>query len=428
MLLLLNPPSPADAIANREGTASFGIQSDAFAYPPHTLAVVVAACRRADLPVTVLDAVAEKLNLTETSERIGEIAPGQIAVYCSWGTLDADRAALQVLHSAFPDIPLIAIGAGARYSCDELLVAGATHILLGDPELALAALITRGLPPPGIVRARDILPGPHNHAGLIRNPTALPYPAWDAVPWQSYGFVTLFGSRGCDDKCKFCAYATVQGRSLRLRPAKDVVSEMLWLAETLQPPRIIVRDPVFAADRSRAMTIARGLADAGFATPWECESRPEHFDKALLAQMAKAKCTVIKLGLETADPELLTSIGRIAAPQEAAHYLAYTAQVVADAHKAGIRTRVFALVGMPGQTQAHAEATAAYLRQIQPTFVHARAYIDYPRVPLGLAQTPGQTAALLAPLQEVAAERQLVAGKPPSAWSRLRSRLSRVIR
>ena len=46
-IILLNPPSPPDGYANREGTAAYGAMSAGFLYPPHTLAVTAAACRQA---------------------------------------------------------------------------------------------------------------------------------------------------------------------------------------------------------------------------------------------------------------------------------------------------------------------------------------------------------------------------------------------
>ena len=422
-IVLLNPPSPADALANREGTASYGTLSSGFLYPPHTLAVVAASCRAAGLEPTVIDAVGEGLDLTGAIARIQLANSTLLGVYSSWATLDADRENLAALRNAFPQLPLVAIGTGIRYSADELLVAGASHVLLGDPDIAFARLAGSALPAPGIVRVRDLMPGQHNHTGLIRNPADLPRPAWDMVPWQRSDFLTVFGSRGCNDACKFCAYVVAQGRSYRPRPARDVAEEMIWLAETFSPRRIMVRDPVFAQERFRIMALLDALIAANFSTPWECESRPEHFDKVLLRKMAKAGCTVIKLGIETADPDLLARIGRVASPADAATYLAYTRRVVADARRYGIRTRAFVMAGLPGQTMAQAETTAAYLRELKPTFVHARPYVAYPRLPLGEAESPERIRQLLAPMQAVADERQAIANRPPNLVQRLRRRL-----
>ena len=97
---------------------------------------------------------------------------------------------------------------------------------------------------------------------------------------------------------------------------------MVWL-EAIPATADHGADIVFAADRRRAMAIAQGLASADFHTPWECESRPEHFDAELLRQMALAGCTTIKIGVESASPELLVAIGRAENEAEARQYLTY---------------------------------------------------------------------------------------------------------
>jgi len=419
-VLLLNPPSPADGMANREGTAGFGAVAAGFAYPPQTLATIVAVCRQQGMTDgVVLDAVGERRTTTATLSAVAAMNVDVIAVQCSRATLVADGAFIAALSQRRSHAPIVAFGTGIRFDAQTLLAAGATHVLVGDPELALPALLQADRSTTGLVHARDLLPDHHNHAGLLRDPAVLPRPAWEAVPWQHYGFLTLTTARGCDDGCTFCAYVAAQGRSYRPRPVSDVVAEMLWLQDTFRPRRILVRDLVFAAERTRTLAIVQALVAARFHTPWECESRPEHFDETLLKQMARAGCTTIKIGLETTDPELLTRLGRIATPAEAASYLAYTRRIVAAARRYGIQTRVFVMVGLPGQTLAHARATAAYLRELAPTFIHVRPYVAYPQVPLGPASSGRESAESLRILQAVADERQAAAHQAGSRrWRR----------
>ncbi len=422
-VILLNPPSPLDMLANREGTASFGVLSPKFLYPPHTLAVVLAALREAGHDATLLDAAGEKLSLDEVIARIRQSQPDALGAYASWATLDADKVALAGLRAAFPATPIIVMGAGARYHLDELLAAGASHALAGDPDLAFAALMAKPLPDPGVIKANELLPNDHNYAGLLKHPEKPPRPAWDAVPWQRYGFLTIFGSRGCDDHCSYCAYVRVQGRSKRQRPAQDVIDEMLWLERTFHPRRIMARDLVFAADRMWAMDVARGLIAGGFSTPWECESRPEQFDPALLKKLAQAGCAAIKIGIESGDAEELVRIGRVEDAAHAATYLAYIREVVDAAKTYGINVRAYVMVGLPGQTMAEIQNTAAYIRTLRPTFFHPRPYEAYPRVALGPGQTEEETAFLLRPLQAVADDLAGEYQRQHSRWRRWRRKL-----
>ncbi len=422
-ITLLNPPSPSGALANREGTASFGARSDGFLYPPHTLAVILSTLRDAGMAGSLIDAVGEGLDMASVLSRLRQEPPDALGVYASWGTLDADRAALTDLRRAFLQLPIVVMGTGARYHLDELLAAGASHALSGDPELAFAALMARPLPEPGVIKANALLPEEHNYAGLLKHPEKLPRPAWDVVSWRRYGFLTVFGSRGCDDHCSYCAYVRVQGRSRRPRPVQDVVDEMLWLESAFGPRRIMVRDPVFAAERSWTMDVARGLIAGGFRTPWECESRPEHFDPILLKKLAQAGCTTIKIGVESGDAEELVRIGRVADLAHASTYLAYIRDVVDAAKAYGVNVRAYVMVGLPKQTMAEVQATAAYIRSLRPTFFHPRPYVAYPRVALGPGLSQEETARLLAPLQAVAAELADEYARQHSRWRRFRRKL-----
>ena len=421
-ILLLNAPAASTQLPNREATASFGAMSEGFIYPPHTLAVILAVLREQGLEAALVDAVGEELGMEETIARARSFHPAWIGVYTSHGTLETDREAIAALRAAFPKTPIVALGTGARYDGEALLAAGASHMLSGDPELAFARLITQQ-PEPGIIKAHDLLPEEHNFAGLLRHPQKLPRPAWDAIPWQRYGFLTLFGSRGCDDNCAYCAYVRAQGRSQRVRPAADVIAEMLWLERTFQPKRIMVRDPVFAAQRYWAMEIATGLIGRGFHTPWECESRPEHFDPSLLKKLARAGCTTIKIGVESGDPDELVRIGRVENLAHARTYLAYTREVVAAAKMYGINVWAYVMVGLPNQTMANIQKTAAYIRELRPTFFHPRPYVAYPRVLLGQGQTDEAVQRLQRPLLDVQRDLAREYARQHAPWRRARRKL-----
>ncbi len=191
----------------------------------------------------------------------------------------------------------------------------------------------------------------------------------------------------------------------------------------LGPSRVVECGTLFSPRSvSASRTCWTWFIANGFDTPWECESRPEHFDKTLLQKMAKPRCTVIRIGVETANPNLLTRIGRVDSPAEAATYLAATRRMVADAQRVGIRTYA-TVIACPARPVAQAEATADYLRGLQPSYVFVRPYIAYPRVPLGDAESPERTAQLVVPLQAVAEERHAIANRPPSLAQRIRGRL-----
>jgi len=175
----------------------------------------------------------------------------------------------------------------------------------------------------------------------------------------------------------------VQGRRFRACSPARVLAELRELTQRYRPRRIVFRDPAFAHDRERVVRICRGiLADPalrpGRTLKWECESRPEHFDRELLRLMSLAGCISVKVGLETTDAAVLTRQGRVAGSDQAASYLARVSELVRACARWGIACRLFALAGLPGQTLAAAQETARFAHALRPTSFTVSALRHYP--------------------------------------------------
>jgi len=176
--------------------------------------------------------------------------------------------------------------------------------------------------------------------------------------------------------------AAAQG-GFRARSPESVAAEARWLQRTFDVPRLVFRDPVFAADRDRTLELCRALRKARVRVGWECESRPEHFDPDLLYQMRRSGCQVVKLGLETVDDTLLWGVNRLLPGWTAARYRAHVAELVATCGRLGLRCRVFVMTGLPGQTVDALERTLAFLQALQAPAVSVKRYQAYPGTLLG---------------------------------------------
>ncbi len=413
-IALVNPPDPPDARAVREGAGGLGSLASAggFAYPPHMLAACAAALRREGTSCHLVDAVGAGWSPAQT---LAEIPMGGIAVVqVGYRTREADAAFLAALRARDPAARVLLIGpdAGDPMWLERGL---GDAVLLGEPELALPAAIqalragARGALTP---RALGV-PG-YDARGWLVDLDALPYPAWELTPWRAYGFLSLFSSRGCPDGCRYCPYVVALGDRVRARSVEGVLAEMRWLAERFAPPRVLFRDPVFARERARVLALCAGIRRMGLRLAWECESRPEHFDRELLAAMRAAGCTTVKIGVESADPELLVRLGRVADIDQAREYVRQAAGVVRDAVAVGLICRVFVMVGLPGESDLAVRRTADFLRRLPDAArVHIKPFVRYPGVKLPAA--PPARDDRLAVLREALAARQA------GLWARMRS-------
>jgi radical SAM superfamily enzyme YgiQ (UPF0313 family) len=427
----LNPPGLPATTANREGSAGMGVtvdEPDGFVYPPHLLASAAASLRAAGWSVAGLDAVALGLDADSTLERLPQTDLLFLATSCD--TLAADRTFLNRLREHKPLLKVVAIGPALSYSqVAHALNDLADLLVAGEPELALPPLaryLLRGHSPPhleetlrpgSVVNPYVMAQDAYGPDGTLVDLDSLPLPAWDVFQTAGlhYPFLTIMSSRGCPAGCLYCPYVAAQGSDHRTQSPGRTAQEMGFLARQYSPPHVVFRDPVFAHDRNRVLALCSELRQRSVSLSWECESRPEHFDARILRAMQAAGCTTVKLGLESADPELLVAVRRVADQEAARRYLQSVTDVVAQCRQLGILCRVFVMVGLPGQTMDSVRQTADYLRELQPARLHVKPFHWYPGIGLPQASEPDVTQQL-ALLSALSDER-------PARWRRLVRRL-----
>ncbi|MBE2236138.1 MAG: radical SAM protein [Anaerolinea sp.] len=389
-IFLLNPPSLPGSVANREGSAGMGALGDSahpFIYPPHLLATAGAALAAAGWRVAGLDAAAQGLDTDATLERLPRSQV--LALPVSFATQAADRAFLNRLRERQPLARVLAIGPALSYAqVDHVFSDLVDALLMGEPELALPAaaarLLAGELIPGRAVNPYTLAPEHYTPDGLLATLDALPMPAWELFHGRGhrYPFLSVLSSRGCPAGCRFCPYVAAQGALQRCQSPARTVEELLHTAQRHQVTHIMLRDPVFALERDRVLAICSELRRRQQGVTWECESRPEHFDGRLLRALHDAGCTTVKLGLESADPDLLVAIGRVADEPAAAAYLAQVAAVVQDCHQLGMSCRLFVMVGLPNETERSLERTAQFLRTLRPIRLHVKPFHWYPGIAL----------------------------------------------
>lgn len=411
-LLLVIPPSfgvtaapiaaaPTAAVpvaSHHEATSGMGALASGprpFLYPPHTVALCADAAQKAGLRVGVIDAVGGKLTATAALREIWELRAGLVAVLTSQGTASADAHFLRQLRIDCGDLPILSFGPSAFCAGESFLAEGlADGVLLGEPEAALVEAVTalaggRG----GLLAAGELAPSRYDAGNLIRDLDSLPFPAWRLVDWQPYGAVSLLSSRGCPAGCAYCAYVLSQGRRFRAQSPERTVEELAQTAAATGGARIQVRDPVFAHDPGRVAAICEGILARRLKLSFACESRPEQLSDDLLAALAAAGCSTVKIGLESGDPDLLQRLHRVQ-PGASERYIAEAVRVGRMCGRLGIACQVFVMAGLPGQDDASLACTRAALRRLpESAIIRVKPYSAHPGVELDApsARVPEET-------------------------------------
>jgi len=183
------------------------------------------------------------------------------------------------------------------------------------------------------------------------------------APTLPYAYVKV--AEGCDKPCTFCAIPLIRGKQRSRRLANIVteitqlsgsgVSEIVLVAQDLAAYGRDIEAPPTIVDLIRLVTAIEGVSQVRLLYLYPKEIRPQLV--AEICQNPKV-ATYFDLSLQHASQALLRSMKR---PGDGDRFLGLISQIrVADA-AAALRSSF--IVGFPGETDAHVEELAAFLRE-----------------------------------------------------------------
>lgn len=364
-VLLLNPPG--ERIYIRDYFCSKTTKSN-YLFHPIDL-VVLSGTLAEEHEVEVLDAMAERLTPGEAAARIDLLAPEIIVSLVGSVSWPEDRAFLA--DQAGRGRRVLAIGDVLHEGSEERLaqepwLEAALHVfsnrdvlhhLAGEREAIEDMTVRR---PDGTPERLLRVERRHRKGGF-----RVPRPRHELFPRRGYHFsfarrtpfATVLSDYGCPYPCSFCVMSTLGWQT---RPVADVLEEIdhLRAAGTTE---LFFLDQTFGVQRERARELCDGLAERGDLS-WTAFTRPDTATDELLADMRRAGCHTVILGVESADDALLELYRK-----------GYRASVVADAftraRRHGLRTVGTFIIGLPEETRDSLERTLALAVELEMDFL-----------------------------------------------------------
>jgi hypothetical protein len=213
--------------------------------------------------------------------------------------------------------------------------------------------------------------GQSNPAGLSVNgktPKALPSRQWSSAPARhdllkksayrlpfhsGAAFASVLASYGCPFSCTFCNTGQLP---YKLRPIEESIAEM-QLVQQLGYSYMYLRDATANGHRDSFLTLCQEMAHARINLQWNtfCTFKP--FDAELANAMAKAGCTVVQMGFETASEAKRAETGKPFDNESARAAVRY-------AHEAGIKVCGHFVLGLPGQDEEDVVQSGEFARQL----------------------------------------------------------------
>jgi radical SAM superfamily enzyme YgiQ (UPF0313 family) len=248
-------------------------------------------------------------------------------------------------------------------------------VIIGEPEEAAIRLFD-GQSLSGMVQSAE-----------FDNLDELPFPRWDLVGQKPArhiakrllvrplgGGFPVLASRGCPEFCTYCPHRILAGH--RERSVEQIMIELEDLCEKYPNPYVIFRDPLFTQDRERCLGLAEAIVARGLKLRFECETRLDRLDEALLLALHKAGMRAMSFGVESLDPATLKKAGRRPIPPD------HQRAIISFCRGLGIKTAAFYVFGFLQDTWDSIAQTIDYSIQLGSTFAQFKILTPYPATPL----------------------------------------------
>jgi anaerobic magnesium-protoporphyrin IX monomethyl ester cyclase len=136
---------------------------------------------------------------------------------------------------------------------------------------------------------------------------------------------------------------------------------------------IAISDDLFNAHPARAIELCERLIKEQLILPWSCPNglRVDTASEELLRMMKQAGCYRVAFGVESGSQQILDQIGKHVT-------LAQIETAFANAHKCGLKTMAFLMLGNPGDTEATMRQTIEFTKKLGPDFAQFTIATPYP--------------------------------------------------
>jgi len=244
----------------------------------------------------------------------------------------------------------------------------ADYWIVGDGEDAMNRILA-GEAKKGLVLSKPVL-----------NLDELPMPDYKALKFERYTMTvdgkkgaSMVTARGCMYNCAFCGSAKI--KKVRQRSPENVIEEMKFLYKEYGIRGFYFGDDIFTWNRERCLKLCNLIKDTFEDVLWRATTRADLVDKELLLVMKETGCSVISLGCESGNNEILLKIHKGMTVEQ-------NREAVGWAHEVGLKVKAFFIIGLPGETKETAMKTIEYAKSLNLDYADFYPYTPYPSTPI----------------------------------------------
>ncbi len=303
----------------------------------------------------------------ECFKTIAAFEPDWVGFNMFTANLPTVRLLSKELKQRLPAVKIVVGGPHATLAKGRVLdeVETVDFVIQGEGERSLLKLIQGADYPTikGLIYREDdrsIVVNPE--ADFIADLDTLPIPNRDCYYPPDARIETHYitTSRGCPNKCAFCASPVIWKQQVRFRSIDNIISELKQL-ERLGYEHIQFQDDTFTFRKKRVIELLAAMRREKIKLTWTCDTRLNCLDEEVLREMKRGGCVRVKVGIESGNQDILKKINKGISPK-------MVVEKVALIKKVGLQVTAYFMIGFPGETDAQARDTVALAKAISADY------------------------------------------------------------
>jgi radical SAM superfamily enzyme YgiQ (UPF0313 family) len=208
----------------------------------------------------------------------------------------------------------------------------------------------------------------------------LPFPNYELIDLASYHrlveglpALSIITSRGCPYKCTFCNSRVFERGQVRFRSPENVAKEITFLKNKYGIKAYRFNDDLFAFSEQRVIEMCNALKPLNIL--YRIFVRADRLTTKVAKLLYDSGCRHVSIGIETMSEKMLKLLNKGTTVQTNINSLV-------NAKKAGLKTRIYLLIGYLGETDDTVQESLDILLQCDFDEFCVYPFIPYPGTPV----------------------------------------------
>ena len=297
--------------------------------------------------------------------------PTVVLVSCTSNHWELAETLARRLKQASPGLPLC-LG-GAHATADTMSAKGSMFDLVvpGEAELHIAGVVDRASR--DLSAAQRYVTETDFRKSVVEDLDATPLPYLGLFERQDIlAYPSLMFSRGCPHGCHYCLSRRggFVGR-VRWKSPERAMREVASLLLYAHPDEVYLDDDSFLKNPSWVKAFC-DLYRKGCRLPFYCNTNPTDVTSDVVAALKEANCAGLGIGVESGSERIRRQVLGRPAPN---HVIERAFEL---AHKAGLATWSFMMVGAPTETVEDLQESILFNDKLGASFTRVTLFTAYP--------------------------------------------------